>query len=183
MLPLKLPLEDEWAKIIQACEGLIAFDAVLCRHEPPQDGVFSVDLSPKIASIGLSGCQQCGSCPEGPAKPGVSPESQLPLLAPPPLHSSSIKAAQRLDTKSMAHPTFIARSRDCLKDRWCQRCNTWWCESCYTVPSRRTVIPQSATAAGVSNPESSIKVHNHLCVSMCLMDELLNGVGEGGMWG
>lgn len=28
-----------------------------------------------------------------------------------------------------------------------------------------------------------IKVHNGLCVSKCLMDELLNGVGEGGMWG
>jgi len=183
VLLLEPPFHDEWAKLIQACEGMIAFDAVLCRNEPHQAAVAPLNQRPRIAGISLGGCQQCGACPEGLARPGESPESQLPLLAPSPLHSSSVKAAQRLDTKGLIHPTLIARCRDCLKDRWCERCNVWWCEACYTIPSRRAASSTLATPLGANGLEPNIKVHNQLCVSTCLMDELLNGVGEGGMWG
>ena len=31
--------------------------------------------------------------------------------------------------------------------------------------------------------DQSIKVYQNLCISSCLMDDLMNGVGEGGMWG
>lgn len=176
-----LPMESEWAKLIQACNGLIAFDAVLCGRESHHCGMAPQDLSPRIACVSLSGCQQCGSCPEGPAKPGESPENALPLLDPPPLHFSSVKAAQRPDTKGQDDPMLIARCRVCLKNRWCGRCNAWWCEACYTVPSRDGLLPLMDPPTGRRN--SSIKVHNHLCVATCLMDESLNGVGEGGMWG
>ncbi|MCJ1450207.1 hypothetical protein MMC28_000536 [Mycoblastus sanguinarius] len=178
---LKLHFEDQWASLMQACEGLIAFDAVLCRH--PVDPEGNLDSRPKTATISLGGCQSCGSCPEGPAFPGKSIEARLPMLAPPPFHSPHVKAAQRLENNGLPHPAFIARCRACLKDRWCERCNTWWCESCYAVPKRRTPASMAVTPMGAKNFDEKIKVHNDLCVSKCLMDELLNRVGEGGMWG
>ena len=50
-----------WGDLLEACEGLIAFDATICRHDRD---VYD-DPRPKIANIRLSGCQSCGSCPEG----------------------------------------------------------------------------------------------------------------------
>lgn len=224
VLDLSSPRIDDWISLIQACAGVIAFDAVICCHHRLEYYTAPMDCYPRIAGISLSGCQQCGSCPEGPAKPGESPENLLPLVIPPPLHSSSIKAAQRSDTNGRGQPSYIARCRHCLRDRWCERCNVWWCEDCYTPASasasRRThsfytepaihelevaldqgeitieVFDEMTTrAAGRYNTanaqakedqnpkDSSIKVHNHLCVSTCLMEEMLNSVGEGGMWG
>ena len=182
---LKIGAQDqEWADLLEACAGLIAFDLTICRHnretyEEPR---------PKIANIRLSGCQSCGSCPEGPAYAGGnSPESHLPLVSPLPMHASTVEAAQCLDTNVLPQPAFIARCRLCLKDRWCEKCNTWWCEDCFTIPKKRPVpvVParRSSEAVVVLPPTQGIKVHNNLCVSNCLMDELLNGGGEGGMWG
>ena len=181
VLQLEPVIEAPWASLLQACEGLIAFDVVLCRHESAQSRPDS-DPYPRIATISLNGCQNCGSCPEGPLCPGISSEKELPVLAPLPLRSHSLKAAQRLDTNNLPHPKLILRCRQCLKDRWCERCNVWWCESCYTPPSKRYTSQMSASTGG-ENPGPDIKVHNSLCVSTCLMDEMLNGVGEGGMWG
>ena len=171
---------EAWARLIEASEGIIAYDVVLCRHRSVQTPSYS-DPNPTLATISLGGCQSCGSCPEGPANPRESAENKVPLLAPPPMHQSSVRIAQRLDTRNFPHPSFIARCTTCLKDRWCQRCNIWWCESCYTVPSKRILAPSSPLSGGEN--KTSIKVHNHLCVSKCLMDQLLNEVGEGGMWG
>ena len=179
---------DAWASFIESCAGVIAFDVIpCCRHgtewvksySERNTEVSTTDSIPKLATISVGGCNKCGSCPEGPMIPGQSPEYLLPLLAPAPLHFSSVKACRRLDTGGLPHPFLVARCKFCLKDRWCERCNAWWCESCYTVPKKRTAIsPKEA-----KNHDESIKVHNNLCVSKCLMDELLNGVGEGGMWG
>ena len=167
-------ISETWARLIQASEGIIAYDMVLCRHSDP-------DTHPTLATISLGSCQDCGSCPEGPKNPRKSAENEVPLLAPPPTHQSSVKVAQRLDTQNLPHPSFIARCRTCLRDRWCERCNIWWCESCYKTPSRRTLAPVSSLSE--VGTRSSIKVHSHLCVSKCLMDQLLNEAGEGGMWG
>lgn len=191
ILRMPEPVQGRWVQLIQACEGLIAFDAVVCRHTSKQFSDASahfdlpIDASDRgLASVSLGGCQKCGSCPEGPGYPRESPENRIPLLAPPPLHSSKVRNAQRLEINGLPHPPFIARCRTCLKDRWCERCNVWWCESCYTVPSKRmTAFSMNETPMGAKNLESSIQVHNNLCVSKCLMGELLNGVGEGGMWG
>ena len=183
-------IEEEWARLIQASEGLIAYDVVLCRHgtlrSDADSGSETLPLGsvprPTLAAVSLAGCQGCGSCPEGPAHPGTSAENEIPLLTPPPTHHPSVKVAQRLDTHGLPQPPFIARCRTCLKDRWCERCNIWWCESCYTIPRN---LRSSAILSGseLETITASIKVLNNLCVARCLMDELLNGVGEGGMWG
>lgn len=173
VLKVDATVQKQWALVIQACEGLIAFDVAPCRQSANHS---KLDLG--LATVSLAGCQMCGSCPEGPAYPSTSAENELPLLAPLPTHQSSVKIAQRLDTNGRPHPPFIARCRTCLKDRWCERCNVWWCESCYTIPSKRdrALLPQTSQAT-----EPSIKVHNNLCVSKCLIDEMLNEVGEGGI--
>lgn len=174
-------LLDYLPNILQACTGLIAFDAVLCPHDP--DKLIEFDPSPKIATIRLAGCQFCSSCPEGPAFPATSPPDRLPLLSPPPRHSSTIRSAQQTTTNihSKAYPPFIVRCETCLKDRWCKRCNIWWCETCYTVPKRNRWTPTQTSLSPIV--DKSIKVYNGLCVSTCLVEELLNSVGEGGMWG
>ena len=169
-----------WPEVLEACAGLINFDAVLCRHDRESIS----DTRPRIATVRLTGCKSCGTCPEGPAYPGVSPADHLTLLSPPPLHSSKVEVAQRIETHGRPYPPLIVRCRTCLKDRWCEVCNVWWCESCYTIPKNRSPGKGSLVSsmlAPASNED--IKVHNGLCVSKCLMDELLNRVGEGGMWG
>ena len=173
-------LTPGWSDILEVCAGLIAFDAVLCRHDREK----LHDSRPSLATVRLTGCKSCGTCPEGPAYPGVSPTDHLPLLSPPPLHSSKVEVAQRVDTQGQPYPPLILRCRTCLKDRWCETCNSWWCESCYTIPKRRGPTKGDSTTS-MSGPASNegIKVHNGLCVSQCLMDVLLNGIGEGGMWG
>lgn len=50
-----------WADLLDACDGLIAFDATICRHDRNIYG----DPRPKIANIRLSGCHSCRSSPEG----------------------------------------------------------------------------------------------------------------------
>ncbi len=185
---------DQWSSLIEAASGLIAFDAVLCRQKShivaqmdgdnlPRVDEMRFDAKPALANISLGGCQMCGSCPEGPAYPGKSPEQYLPLLAPPPLHASTVKAAQRLHTNGLPHPQFIARCRQCLKDRWCERCNAWWCESCYEIPRKRAPSNLDLAPNGRQGFQASVKVHNTLCVGNCLIDQLLNEGGEGGMWG
>ena len=169
---------SDWPKILEACAGSISFDVVVCRHnrEDPSDP------GPRFGTIRLAGCISCGTCPEGPAYPGLSPAAHLPLLSPPPLHSSKVEMAQCMNvTNGQPYPPLILRCRYCLRDRWCENCNTWWCESCYTIPKGTSRTNGDAALGAASKGE--IKVHNGLCVSKCLMDDLLNGAGEGGMWG
>ena len=109
-------------------------------------------------------------------------EERLPILHPPPLHTFSVKAAQRLNIGCAEYPPFVVRCKTCLASRWCERCNVWWCEQCISLQPEKSSGDQEqgmTKATGLGN----IKVHNGLCVSRCLMDDLLNGVGEGGMWG
>ncbi|KAF2006990.1 hypothetical protein P154DRAFT_517433 [Amniculicola lignicola CBS 123094] len=194
---------SEWAETLKACEGIIAFDAVLCRgprHDPnratyPHAPSHVSYLSPAIATIALgpSGCETCHSSPEAPATFGFSATSQLPLLSPPPLHSSTIRSAQKphmIDGSSP--PPLFARCDDCLKGRWCERCNKWWDEDCYsgsTVAQRtelqQTEFTESIQANGATHmiPKQTIKVHMGLCVEHCLVGEMMAGAGSNGMWG
>ncbi|KAI4096659.1 MAG: hypothetical protein LQ344_000799 [Seirophora lacunosa] len=155
------------ASTMEACQGLIAFDAILCHHGP---GSKDCPLVANI-SLGPEGCQICHSAPEKPLVFGQSPSHELPLLTPPPLFASTVKAAQTLSPGE--NPTFYARCDICMRERWCASCNAWWCENCYTPLSHR---PASA-------PQTDIKVHMGLCVQKCLVGELYSGAGEGGMWG
>ena len=134
-------LLSEWTETMLACQGVIAFDAVLCRgprHDPAiGKGAY---LPPTIATVALGpgGCETCGSCPEGPAVFGKDQEICFPLLGPPPIHSSTVKEAQRPATDPVAaRSPLILRCEDCLRGRWCERCNKWWCEDCYRDPVSR----------------------------------------------
>lgn len=203
----KRPSPD-WAEIMQACEGIIAFDAVLCRgprHDPSQaywrDGTNDGQhhpasyLRPSIATIALgpTGCEACHSCPEEPAVFGSSPSSPLPLLTPVPLHSSSVRAAQMPHTLDGSKPPpLFVRCENCLKGRWCERCHKWWDEDCYTGPTvahrtelQQTELIETVGPNGVSQilPKQTIKVHMGLCVEHCLVDEWMSGAGGNGMWG
>lgn len=193
-----------WADTLHACQGIIAFDAILCRG-PRHDITLTSGkdfLPPTIAGVALGprGCEICGTCPEGPAIFGQSDETALPLLAPPPTHSSTTRAAQRpeITTSTSAFPPLITRCEDCLRGRWCERCNRWWCESCYKEPVSRTAnvpLPPTPTsqlpqgngqsiewadpaAAGQGAP---IKVYSKLCVEHCLVGEMM--MSADGFWG
>lgn len=173
-------VKSVWPIVLEACAGLIVFDAVLCRH----DRKIFPGCGPYIATVRLNGCSSCGTCPEGPAYPGISPTDHLPLLSPPPLHSSKVEVAQRNDIQGQPYPPLILRCRTCLKDRWCENCNTWWCESCYTIPQKRAPPKGVFTPSLLSRASNEgIKVYDGLCVSNCLMKVLLYEAGEGGMWG
>lgn len=200
----KTPASD-WAETLKACEGIIAFDAVLCRgprHDVPT--LYSISeeekhsyLPPTVATIALGPvrCAKCRSCPEGWATFERSPSYHLPLLAPPPLHSSTVKAAQK--PSHLGHedepPGMVARCFECLRGRWCERCHKWWCENCYTPTTRTQLqqqeyIQQAMSMTGESwaheaQQQQEIKVHMGLCVDTCLVGELMSGAGEGGVWG
>ncbi|QDS75450.1 hypothetical protein FKW77_004081 [Venturia effusa] len=197
----KKTLISDWAETIQACEGIIHFDAVLCRgprhdpknfigHDPSTTSHHNGYIPPTVATValGTAGCAGCGTCPEGPGVFGQSPSHHLPLLAPPPLHASSIRAAQIPYTKDGSIPRLYVRCTECLKNRWCERCNKWWDESCYKPGDTRTEFQATGWLLqwqphGGDQPKEEIKVHMGLCVESCLVGELMGGAGEGGMWG
>jgi hypothetical protein len=161
-----------WAETLQACEGIIHFDAVLCRG-PRHDALHHSYLPPTVATVALGpdGCAKCGTSPEGCARFGQSPSHHLPLLSPPPLHASSSRAAQLPRSKDgSGPPPLYARCADCLKQRWCERCHKWWDESCYT-PGTRTAMQnqellQDWQMAEHEHREDDIKVHMDLCVKL-----------------
>jgi hypothetical protein len=206
MMPKK-PSSD-WAEILQACEGIIAFDAVLCRgprHDPAKaylgDGHTSsvshpaAFLRPALATVALgpSGCESCHSCPEEPAIFGSSSPTHFPLLSPVPLHWSSISAAQKPHTRDGSKPPpLFVRCEDCLKGRWCERCHKWWDEECYTAATvaQRTELQQTELLETLDTqgrtqliPKQTIKVHMGLCTEHCLVAEWMAGAGGSGMWG
>jgi hypothetical protein len=181
---------SEWAETIMACEGIIHFDAVLCRgprHTPPTslDVDTSSYLPPAVATVALGpdGCDGCNSCPEGPAIFGQSPSYEIPLLAPPPFTSFSIRAAQMPSSAFLGEqPRIIARCTECLRGRWCERCHKWWCEPCYNptalTTSQQTPNTQHFDRAeefhpdGSSKPELVIKVHMGFCTESCLLKNM-----------
>ncbi|KAJ6084436.1 hypothetical protein N7486_011236 [Penicillium sp. IBT 16267x] len=115
----KHTLDDGWAQTLQKCEGIIAFDAVLCRGPRHDVNLYSANegklapeaplLGPAVATVALGprGCDGCHSSPEGPAIWGQSPDLQFPLLNPMPLHVSSVAAAKRPVQIPGQHPCLI----------------------------------------------------------------------------
>ena len=148
---LRGPFTRGWAETLQVCEGIIAFDAILCRsprHNPDfyaqNDPSTTLDpfLLPAIATIavGPDGCANCGTSPEGPAVWNQSPDECFPLLDPPPIHSSRIKVAKCPTLYPNERPALIARCDQCAVNRRCYRCRRWWCSSC---------APQTATTQSI----------------------------------
>ncbi len=190
----------EWSQTVNACHGIISFDVVMCngpRHQITptsskkssrsvwyeQEGAY---LEPRIATHSIKGCHGCGSAPEMFSKFGISPMDRFPLLAPPPLYSSTVKAAKAPFVGGSDR--LLVRCGDCLRGRFCESCQKWWCENCYEVPGH--AHPHSfphewqepdTTAEG--HPEKNVKVHMGLCVEDCLVSEMMSGAGSYGMWG
>jgi len=193
--------QSDWAETLQICRGVIAFDAVLCRG--PRHDIMKVDskdfLQPAIATIALGpkGCEICHTCPEMPAIFGQSPAMMLPLIGPPPSHSSTVRAAQipQFHDEHGNYPRLILRCDDCLKGRWCERCNRWWCENCYEEPLTRnrlrTDLQQEELRedlrrdgwASVNHQGPPVKVYSKLCVENCLVSEMMSGAGGNGTSG
>jgi len=199
---LSKPPSLEWANTMYACQGIISFDAVLCngpRHsslgfgdsKPPSPWYQSsgVHLSSRVATHSVGRCFACKKSPEGIARFKQAPMERFPLLAPPPLHSSTIKAAKT------PFPGFgdkmLLRCTDCLRSRYCENCHKWWCEDCYEISDHGGFFvpgpaqPWGAAESGNSglHPEKNVKVHMGLCVEDCLVAEMMSGAGSNGMWG
>ncbi|KAI1841885.1 hypothetical protein JX266_011963 [Neoarthrinium moseri] len=142
------PIAEGWAETLLDCRSAINFDAVLCtgpRHQnSPALGRVPVLTVPggrspwSVATFALGGCNSCGCAPEGFTEYGESLAEQLPLLAPPPLHSSNPKNAtrpQNIHADGKEPLRFVPRCWDCIRDRYCFSCDQWWCESCYQAPT------------------------------------------------
>ncbi|KAK0387528.1 hypothetical protein NLU13_3774 [Sarocladium strictum] len=143
-------MPTEWALCLMACEGLIAFDAVLCqgpRHRNSCAPSLLPDCKePHVATFAVPPCRSCHAAPEGVLTPKSSRFS-LPLLSPPPLLSSTVLAAvSPQNTKQ----SFVPRCSDCLINRYCSSCNSWWCEDCFG--SRRDPHHRTETVPGRPSP-------------------------------
>lgn len=196
---MKTTPSKDWADTLNACEGIIAFDAVLCRgprHDieiSQSEGGNSGWLPPAIANVALgsTGCVKCSSSPEGPGMCKQSPAHHLPLLGPPSNWSASVANLQIPNlTSGLTYPPLYVRCQDCLRGRWCERCNKWWDETCYTVPEnggqqRRQEEVRDVIDSGDVRLRTvdGIKVHWGLCVEDCLVGEMMTGAGSFGMWG
>ena len=181
----KAPSAD-WDSTILACEGIISFDVVLCngpRHSSllpssessgPWYRKSRYHLTPRVATLSIGGCSGCGRAPEGISRFGTSPLERFPLLAPPPLHASTTRAAKAPFMASGSR--ILLRCEDCLRNRWCQSCHKWWCEDCYEIPDdNRALSPYEwETDASTGNPFKTVKVHMGLCVEHCLVAEMSN---------
>lgn len=197
----KAPISD-WAETVAACEGLIAFDAVLCRgprHSISNPGaatktIDEVDLvelvetrflPPAIATVALgpNGCAVCHASPEAPLIYNGGLQAALPLLAPPPFHSSTVRAAQRPSLATKTPAKLFARCFACVADRRCESCNKWWCEKCFENNEFDPFTTMQKIDAPLDFAESYIKAYLGLCTEDCLVTEMMAGAGEGGMWG
>ena len=164
-----------WATVIQACQGIIAFDAVLCRGPRHNDlDTNGTDINvgrvgPNVASIALRGCQICQSVPEGPANSADAPSENLPLLLPVPRHSASVKVAQQPPVSprqgAISNYLLFARCLDCCRNRWC--------EDDYDPDKREVLHSESAALEGQKQENIvNVKVYNGLCVEHYLGDEV-----------
>lgn len=164
-------VEDDWVATLIGCEGLIAFDAVLCRgphhRTSPASGKIAhwnehrVDA---VATVAVPACGGCGSAPEGIVTTSCQPVN-LPLLSPPPIMASSLRAAT---TPKVATQSFVPRCVDCLRERYCSHCHRWWCETCYAIPdsSASTAgagfdVDTGLVAGVVIGPDGSVQMAKH----------------------
>lgn len=160
-------IADGWAETLLDCRDVIKFDAVLCtgpRHQnsaafgklSSMGGAPSGERPWGVATFALRGCASCGTAPEGFTTYGESPAEQLPLLAPVPLHSSTIKAATCPrpgigSNKGEEAHKFIPRCLECIRERYCFSCDQWWCEACYQVPSQHDLNAQHVHIVNQAN--------------------------------
>lgn len=189
-------IAPEWAEVIQACEGVISFDAVVCagpRHSlyPPNTVEGSKPawysnpnayITPRVATYALDGCGGCGKAPEGLSKVGCSNMDRMPLLAPPTLHSSTTKAA-KTPPQGVVEKKLLVRCIDCLRTRYCEGCHKWWCEDCYDVNSAYNSSQTWNLGFESAGSEKNVKVHMGLCVESYLVGIMMSAFNSNGLWG
>lgn len=176
----KNPISNGWAQTLKLCENIISFDAVLCRsprHDPDNYTIVEENqrpigsfLAPAVASVALGprGCEGCRTTPEGPAVWGDSPEAQFPLLAPLPLHSSRITAAKDPVVHTNEKPALIVQCEECVRNRWCRRCDRWWCPQCLPDPERARDARPLVQPTGMYSDEEQNIVHETKHPRMCI---------------
>lgn len=120
----KLRLGSEWTALLKSCEGIISFDTRVCqghRHDPSFEG--EEYLEPKLANIKLEGgCAGCGFTPR--TNPKALPAV---LVSPAPLFGRAEAACTGTDGKKLGD---VLSCEDCVKERWCECCGKWWCDTC-----------------------------------------------------
>ncbi|GJD01462.1 ubiquitin fusion degradation protein [Colletotrichum higginsianum] len=187
------PLVEEWANALVDCYGIIAFDGLACTgpHHMNSPAYGKVRIPPTarhwaVATVALGGCAGCGAAPEGMTIHTGTPAIERPLLSPPPLLTSSVKAATAPHSGPEApSSSFVARCIDCLRERYCAGCDKWWCEECYQAPGAVTELADSdvivVDAEGgtwVQHQEHEIlpkiKVRNGACFPDCIMGEVMD---------
>jgi hypothetical protein len=133
------PHVGDWVSCLQACEGVIAFDGVLCRgprhRSSPAFGKCNIihDQPENVATFAVPACESCGEAPEGLIRADTRPLVSLPCLYPPPIMSSSLQACVMPEDSSAS---FSPRCDDCLRERYCTTCHKWWCENCFMQPGQ-----------------------------------------------
>ncbi|CEJ79810.1 hypothetical protein VHEMI00028 [[Torrubiella] hemipterigena] len=156
-------MPDAWAQCLIACQGIIAFDAVLCQGPRHSNSAefgkhrLHADSRPAVATYSVPGCAGCGKAPEGVLHPDTCAPASLPLLAPLPIMSSSLRAAT---VPSNPGDGLIARCTDCLRERYCSGCHKWWCEACYLLPEQ----------AADSQPQIQILDDDHSAETLAFND-------------
>lgn len=173
-------LSDDWVSCLLACHGIIAFDTILCQGpchlNSPAHGTApsSPDSTPAIATLAVSGCASCGKAPEGLIEPNSRPPVCLPLLSPPPISSSTVRAAT---TPQQPWTPFTARCSECLRGRYCDSCSKWWCEACYRIPTE--FLGDNASPVIIASEESTLNAREHQTPAQIIAKEKVrNGLCE-----
>lgn len=137
-----------WEETLQACYGIISFDAVLCTHmHTAMDSVLhaaskeyllehKAGIAPMATiSLGPDGCAGCGRHPHDAPVWGESEIYEFPLLWPPPTTAKLIDAVRPpprfSDKGKKLKQRLIVACSWCLTNRHCESCHSWWCADCY----------------------------------------------------
>ena len=189
-LPTKHGLRDGWEQTLNVCEGIIAFDGILCPNQRHFANDLPTELRP-LATVSLSpiGCAVCGQYPQlrdGPLRWTHLPPIAFPLLSPLP-HSGKLEFAAAPPDAITGSQGLVVSCEDCLQSRWCLECNRYWCHNCYSGsrvrPTKEAGDDLRATNGSSVESPGTIKVFNGLCIQHCLPKAEMNGAGAGGMWG
>lgn len=144
---------SSWEETLQACKGIICFDAVLCTHMHAEMAITTLGADspykPGIAplaniALGPDGCSRCGRAPKDSPIWGISDYHEFPLIHPPPFSGKIIDAVRppiRISPNGEILPQrLIVSCPFCVNVRHCESCHHWWCRDC--DPINQSLIGQ-----------------------------------------
>jgi hypothetical protein len=154
---------SSWEETLQVCQGIIAFDAVLCTNMHEEIAPYLHEASkdylekhkpgiPPMASVALgpSGCAGCGKAPKGTSVWDESHAMDFPMLRPPPFSGRVVDAVRPPKLRGTER-RLIASCSWCLANRHCESCHRWWCGECYDPRGRSAKLKdlEAISAAGL----------------------------------